>query len=343
MMVDRGRGARIRFALAAGIPFSLLRVLTRAKLLIPYYHVVSDEDIRHVKHLYRYKTIRQFREDMDFLLKEYSPISLDELVTYRRNGRALPKRAFLLTFDDGYREISDIIAPILLEKGVSATFFVNSAFIDNKELCYLNKASLIVEHLQKRGSWAMAEGLAGILPANQASFASVESGILSLGYRQRHLLDAMANVAGVDFGEYLSIERPYVTSDQINGLIERGFTIGAHSIDHPAYASLSLREQLDQTIESVRHVREMFRLDYGVFAFPFSDDGISGEFFAMLANEGLIDLSFGTAGLVEDEVPNHFQRVSLEKPVEAASRIVAFQHARRLKRLITGYTRVVRT
>ena len=44
----------------------------------------------------------------------------------------LDRRCLHLTFDDGFRELHDVVAPILLRKGIPATFFVNSAFIDNK-------------------------------------------------------------------------------------------------------------------------------------------------------------------------------------------------------------------
>ena len=343
MMLNREQRPKIIFQIFARIPLSLLGRLARTNLIIPYYHMVSDENILHVKHLYRYKTIREFREDIDFLLKTYSPMGLIDLLNYMKTGRSLPDRVFLLTFDDGYREIGDIVAPILLEKGISATFFVNSAFIDNKQLCYLNKASLIVEQFQKRWSSGLEKKLSGMLHhSKEMGFDDIKSGILSITYQQRGLLDEISNVMNIDFSDYLLVNKPYLTSNQINKLIESGFTLGAHSIDHPVYPSLSLEDQLHQTIESVKFVREMFHLSYGVFAFPFSDHNISKEFFARLSYSGLIDLSFGTAGLIEDSAPNHLQRFSLEKPINTADRIVAFQHARKLKNLITRNPIIIR-
>ena len=109
------------------------------------------------------------------------------------------------------------------------------------------------------------------------------------------------------------------------------------------YSSLTVDDQLYQTVESVRCVREMFDLDYGVFAFPFSDHGISREFFTRLSHAGLVDASFGTAGLLDDSVPNHLQRFSLEKPLAKAERIVPFQHARKVWRLLTRRPVVART
>ena len=347
-MVDRQRGqpmTPMTFRIFSRIPFSVsvLSRLTRTKLLIPYYHVVSDEPVAHIKHLYKYKTIREFTDDLDFLLRNYSPIGLREVLSSIKTDRPPAERVFLLTFDDGYREMSHTVAPILLKKGIPATFFVNSAFIDNRELCYLNKASLIVARFRQISSSRLARELATIFHADDAGFDAIESQIVSVEYQRRDLLDQIADIMNLDFNDYLSESEPYLTANQITDLIQNGFTIGAHSVDHPLYSSLTLEDQLYQTVESVRCVREMFHLDYGVFAFPFSDHGISRKFFARLSHSGLVDASFGTAGLIDDSVPNHLQRFSLEKPIDTAERIVTFQHARKLRRLITRMPVVVRT
>ncbi len=328
--------------MSSRIPLSFLGMLTNTDLIIPYYHMVSDEEVLHVKHLYGYKTVREFRGDMDFLLKNYAPVGLPEVLDHMRGARPLPEKAFLLTFDDGFREMSDIVAPILLEKGISATFFVNSAFTDNKELCYLNKASLLAEHVQRNASKGLERQLTEILRSALSASCTVTSDILSVRYGQRSVIDELAQICEVDFGEYLARNRPYLTSGQIRRLIERGFHFGAHSIDHPLYANLSLEEQLRQTVESLRFVRETFRLNYGAFAFPHSDHAVSREFFRRLSESGLIDLSFGTAGLLKDGISTHLQRFSLEKPIEGAGRIVAFQHVRKLVKSVTGRAQVTR-
>jgi peptidoglycan/xylan/chitin deacetylase (PgdA/CDA1 family) len=259
-----------------------------------------------------------------------------------KTGRPLPERGFLLSFDDGYSEISDVVAPILLEKGINATIFVNSAFIDNKQLCYLNKASLIVEQLQKRRSSSLDEKVCRIVHAKEMEFDDIKSGILSIQYKQRDILDEIADVLELDFTVYSLMNRPYLTSTQINKLIENGFTIGAHSIDHPLYSTLSVDAQLYQTIESVKFVRETFNLSYGVFAFPHSDHNVPQEFFDRVSQSGLVDLSFGTAGMMDDSAPNNLQRFSLEKPLMPAKRIISLQYARKLFRLWTGRGRILR-
>lgn len=248
----------------------------------------------------------------------------------------ITQKHFIVNFDDGFREINDIVAPILLQKGISGNVFVNSAFIDNKTLCYQHKASILAEHIQKTVSISEKENIKEMLLKNNIVCNEIKSGILAIKYSQKDLLDKIALLINVDFEYYLSKNRPYLTSDQIARLITDGFTIGAHSIDHPLYSLLTLEEQLSQTIGSLKFVRETFNLNYGAFAFPHSDNGVTKEFFTQIHNSGLVDISFGTAGMIKDAIPNHFQRFSLEKPAIPAKKIIAYQHARKLVRQVRG-------
>lgn len=341
-MLSRSLDQRRSFKIFGRRTFSFLQKFGPTTLLIPYYHVVSDEDIIHVKHLYEYKTIKEFREDLDYLLCNYSAIGLLELLEQLKSGSPFTRKVFLLTFDDGFREMHDIVAPILFEKGVNATFFVNSAFMDNAQLAHSNKASLLVENLRKSWSPNLEKALCGLLGWCDVASSDAESGILAVRYEQKWALDEVAALMGVSFEAYLSSQQPYLSLAQIRGLIGNGFTVGAHSVDHPLYSSLSLSDQLSQTIESVKAIKQTFNLNYGVFAFPHSDDGVSMEFFSNLSATRLIDLSFGTAGLVEDCVPNNLQRISLEKPCAPAEKLLTYHHTRRLIKKALGDDRIRR-
>jgi len=328
--------------MCASIPFSFLDMVKSTRLFSFYYHVVSNEEVPHVKNLYAHKTIREFRDDLDFLLRHFAPISMAELLDLVNRGCPFPRKRFLLTFDDGFREMHDIVAPILIEKGVSATFFVNTAFIDNNEMCYLNKASLLVEKLDRARSTTLEQAITALLHSKGVMSQDARSGILSINYKGKSLLEEIADVMDVDFSSYLATNQPYLKAKQISSLIEDGFSIGAHSIDHPLYSSLSLAEQVNQTITSVSSIRNTFNLNYGVFAFPHGDNNVSQEYFTQVDSYGLIDLSFGTAGLLEDSAPRNIQRVNLENPRCPAETILSYNQARRLKHVLMGKAMIAR-
>jgi peptidoglycan/xylan/chitin deacetylase (PgdA/CDA1 family) len=292
--------------------------------------MVSDDKPLHVRHLYPHKNAQEFVADMDFLAKRYSPIGVPELIGSVKGKTRLPRNAFLLTFDDGFREIHDVIAPILREKGIPAVFFLNSAFIDNRDLCYQHKASILAHRISRALPSSEEKGIKELLEERGLAAQDLKAAVLNISYQQRNLLDAIAPIVGQDFDEYLKQERPYLTSEQIKSLLAQGLYVGGHGVDHAPYASLSLEAQLAQTIESVTFVREKFNLDYGAFAFPHSDAGVSNEFFRRIYESGMVDVSFGTGGMLDDEWPCHIQRFSLEKPPGwPASRIIRRHRLRR--------------
>lgn len=71
----------------------------------------------------------QFRDQMAYLESHCHPLSLTELVSRAQSGD-LPPRAVAVTFDDGYRDVLTNASPILLERGIPATFFVVTEALD---------------------------------------------------------------------------------------------------------------------------------------------------------------------------------------------------------------------
>jgi peptidoglycan/xylan/chitin deacetylase (PgdA/CDA1 family) len=304
--------------------------------------MISDDEVKHIKHLYRYKDIQQFKKDLEFLLVNYVPITLTDLIKIVKSGGLLPEKAFVLTFDDGFREMSDIVAPILLEKGISATFFINTAFIDNQDMCYQHKASILVEYFQKNTFSPKIMQKVGEIFHKSGLLSFNEKKLLAVNYHERQILDEVAEIIDYDFNDYLLKKKPYLISNQIQELLNQGFTIGAHSINHPLYSSVPLEEQIYQTSQSVRSIKERFGLTYGAFAFPHTDNGVSKQFFIEIYKDGLVDVSFGTGGIMEDIFHRNIQRINFEKPMMPAKNILSFHFARRFYKNFIGKGRLTR-
>lgn len=323
-------------------PGAILKGLVKVNPLIAYYHVVSDADVPHAKHLYPIRGIDQFRDDLDMFLRSYEPITLHELIESVRVGRPLTENSFLLTFDDGFSEVYEIIAPILLRKGIPATFFLNTAFLDNFEMAHHNKISLLLDNLNLPAVETPITQIVKILLDHGIDGPNVQTALLSIDYCNRGVIDRIATLLDVDFQSYLSSARPYLTSEQVRKLLRSGFTIGAHSVDHPLYSALSLTEQLDQTRASVRFLRERFSLTYRAFAFPHGDTGVSDLFFQEIFRQTDVEVSFGTRGMLKDIHRQHFQRFSMDYRRASANQIVNRNYARSVYKRLTGQHTVTR-
>ncbi len=205
------------------LPLSRLIEWSKQFQFLPFYHSVQDgAPIPHLQHLYKLRTVSQFESDLDFLLEYYRPVDLPELIDMVKEKRPSQTATFFLSFDDGLREVYDIVAPILKRKGVPATFFLNSAFVDNKDLFFRYKASILVDRIKKtRPSEALIKQLGACLETPVLSVNEICKSILGVSYQQQKILDDIAPLLEVDFADYLKTREPYLKTAQINQLLKK--------------------------------------------------------------------------------------------------------------------------
>ena len=274
---------RLGFAGIRTIPLKWLKRTSPIRVISPFHHLVSDEPVPYIEKLYAFKNSRQFEADLDYLLRHFRPLSLEEVVQQEKTGQPFEQPGFLMCFDDGLRSVYETAAPILLRKGVPAAFFINPAFVDNKDIFYNFKKGLILDKFDRTTipESTLAEG-GRLLGQKFATPAELRTSIRSVNYLNRHLMDSLGYLFQLDFDTFRKEQRPFMTTQQIKELIAKGFGIGSHSIDHPLYALLSLEEQLRHTRESTDWVTRTFELPYKAFAFPHIDTGVGHAFFEAL-------------------------------------------------------------
>jgi peptidoglycan/xylan/chitin deacetylase (PgdA/CDA1 family) len=258
----------------------------------------------HTRHLYEVPSVGKLKADLDLLCGRYRPLQLSELrqiLDLRGNERSA--RYFLLSFDDGMREVYEVVAPILRAKGIPALFFLNSAAIDNRRLLWKHKISLLIERSHR-------------LPTRVPPQLDVDSGqafrtkLQRLRSTDEAVLDDMARWLEVDFEEYLRTSTPYLTTVQVLELARAGFEFGAHSHSHPYFDQITLRDQMEQISTSVDFIRAL-GLPCRCFAFPFNDNAVGTSIFSYMKGLDLL-LSFGTSEARLDPVAFSFQRFALD-------------------------------
>ena len=286
--------------LAANLFTTKRLIAAKLPVFLPFYHTVSDEKLPHILN-YNYRNIQQFEAELDFYLKYYKPISLAEL-----NSGNFTGKVFHLSFDDGLKECAEIIAPILLRKGVPATFFINTAFADNKELFHRYKASLVLNELKRKTENQVLQFLHenGITTDN----------VLQTSILKTKIVDEAAGMLGIDFSRFLDEQKPYLTTSQILDLLKQGFSIGAHGNRHPEFWLVDEEQQKEEIRLSFDWLEKNIHPEIKAFAFPYTDSGVPKSVFEYLHQEMGCDISFGTAGIKYDVLDNHFQRYPAEQP-----------------------------
>lgn len=292
------------------LPVKWLQKVSPIDLYLPYHHLVTNDDCPHISHLYSFKNESQFIKDLDYLLKYFTPLSVEDVVEYVRNDKILPANGFLLTFDDGFKEIRSVVAPILHRKGVPAIFFLNSSFIDNKAFFYRLKVSLLIDELLKNNH------LKTIYAKHLRITGEIENlinGLKKIDFLNQNKADAIAKESGISFVEYVNKNQTFVTSEQVNELLAMGFSIGGHSKDHPYLPLLSPDEQVEQILGSTNFLVQKFNLKHRLFAFPHSDREIKQEVINELLKGG-IDVLFGIQNQKAELNNRLLHRFNAERP-----------------------------
>ena len=112
--------------------------------IFTYYHTVNNEKLNYLDNLFSFKNEKHFKNDIELLLNNYQPLNPDFFLKDFKYNQ-IPKNHFLLTFDDGLSQIFDVVAPILYEKKISAIFFVNPHYIDNKNFFVRHVISVLID------------------------------------------------------------------------------------------------------------------------------------------------------------------------------------------------------
>ncbi len=303
------------------LPFNTLLYRKSIPDIITLYHSAGfNHYLPATGFLYRNRTEKEFEQDLDFLLKSFTPVDLETLHINVSQNKKTFKPYFHITIDDGLAGNYEIMAPVLYKKGIPATFFINPGFIGDQDIMHKYKASLLLDFVSHYidSIPSIAEQL-----KVDSSFKAVKKKLLSIKYSDRSIFDNIIGQMGLSWNELLNGNSLYMDMTQLGKLNESGFSIGGHSWDHPEFDSISLEEQKRQIELSIDWINQYYPQKTKSFAFPFTDHKISKDLFDWLHTK--VDLSFGTEGLVADVYPWHLHRIQVEKTELSMSSIMKKQ------------------
>lgn len=234
----------------------------RGSLLVLMYHrVLPEPDVL----LGDEPDAAAFAAQMDLVLELFNVLSLSEAVERLASG-TLPPRAVAITFDDGYANNLEVAAPILAARGLTATFFVTTGFIDGGQMWN----DIVIEALRQ----APAEldlGDLGLgryrLPDVAARRKGIDDILPRLKYVElpERLRRAQAIAARVGL---VQTEQPMMTEWQLRELARLGMEIGAHCVTHPILARISPESARWEIVESKARLEAILGAPVRTFAYP---------------------------------------------------------------------------
>jgi peptidoglycan/xylan/chitin deacetylase (PgdA/CDA1 family) len=228
----------------AGALKALLRVRGAMPLptvsIITYHHIADHDPTYPYDPDVADATPAQFRWQMEALAKHCTPIGIDDLMQSLDGGK-LPKNAVVVTFDDGYASCHDVALPILRAVGIRATFFISTAYVNDRRLYWWEQVSLLVNQAKRPGTMTYPRRLE-LTPRSQATRTLLLDTIKDTPQLdvEQFLLD-VAEVLGVTWNREIEAEYAnglIMTWDQIRALSRAGMDIESHSRNHRVLQTL---------------------------------------------------------------------------------------------------------
>jgi peptidoglycan/xylan/chitin deacetylase (PgdA/CDA1 family) len=294
--------------------------LMNKRVTIIMYHFVRDlmrSRYPKIKGL----NLSDFKEQLEFIKKSYTPISFDDLLAAARVlSTNLPKNAALLTFDDGYIDHFTNVFPLLDKAGIKGAFFPSAKAIQEHKVLDVNKIHFVLASVQE--PYKIIQEIFDEINAYRFQY-TLESPEyyyekLAIPNRydtaevvfvkrilQRELPESFRNqIVDKLFRRFVTCDEEafsaelYMTTDQLSCLHRNGMHLGSHGYDHYWLNTLSLEEQEKEIILSLDFLVSLGcrRTDWAM-CYPY---GSCDEKLKTLLKEHGCSIGFGTDVAVAD-------------------------------------------
>jgi len=208
-------------------------------------------------------------------------VTLEDLVAFFTGEGGPEGDAVLLTFDDGYRDLYDHALPALTSKGIRASFFLTTGFLDGTLplwwdlLLVLAKEGFTepVRRALRRLLELGANGGARLTddPMRLDDVNRVIRLVPALGWRERKafLENVLASFRGNGRAEWVREQLPPALEwAHVHRMLQLGHSIGAHGVSHLEFVGCSPEEVEAEVRGSVARIREELGRQPVAFAYP---------------------------------------------------------------------------
>lgn len=232
---------------------------------ILYAHQVAENPVSYYPD--NFILVNNFRQQLRWLKQCFEVIPLSEAVKRSRQGDDL-RNCVSLTFDDGFRASYDLIAPMLSDENLLATFFINDNSIDNQQFMWRTALLYIQNNISNE---QIHHALLDIKATDKKINLRKLSNLWSMKEKEIKLSQIWNRCGLPPMKSVLNNLKPYMTSQQIQALHQAGFEIGGHTFSHPFCNDLTIDELQKEIIESNDNLEKKLNISIRHFSYPFGN------------------------------------------------------------------------
>jgi peptidoglycan/xylan/chitin deacetylase (PgdA/CDA1 family) len=236
--------------------------LSRRLSILIYHRVVAEPDPLDPDQV----CAREFDWQLAALGRWFTVLPLREAAARLRGG-TLPVRSACVTFDDGYADNVAVALPILRRRGVHATFFLATSFIDGGRMWN----DSVIETIRGARGDALDARCTGLDTLSISTIGlrrqAIERVLAALKYlpseeRQRRVEEFAAEASRSLPSDLM------MTAEQVRHLRTSGMEIGAHTVTHPILAQLNPERAKSEIRDSKHRLEAVTGSPVTLFAYP---------------------------------------------------------------------------
>jgi peptidoglycan/xylan/chitin deacetylase (PgdA/CDA1 family) len=219
---------------------------------------------------------RVLEQHIRLLKQNFELISLDDL---RKNRKLLEKICVLLTFDDGYRNHAEVVAPILRKHHVPAVFFISSRHTICEKYLWFIYFRALEKHFPGRGFYFRGKFIDMSPDQRQLNVQRLSKLLLSFNPHPSAMYQAIEEELPRldDFINRNVLKDHYagMTAKQVSELAaDPLFSIGVHTVDHPFLTRCGHEEAFRQIQDNKTWIEQVCNQRCDIVAYPSGDYNI---------------------------------------------------------------------
>jgi peptidoglycan/xylan/chitin deacetylase (PgdA/CDA1 family) len=246
---------------------------TRSLHILAYHRVLDDDRATFpFDEAVISATTATFRQQMDFVRRNFNVISFEQLAEYERENRQWPERALIITFDDGYRDNYTNAFPILHEMGFSATIFLAVSHISQAKLFWWDFIAYCFKQTRVPFVTLPAFDSEPLSLANARERRQTIDRVLDWIKEvpeevKSKFVETLADALELNVPENLA-EGMHLTWDEVREMMAGGIEFGSHTMTHPILSNVSAAQLAREVSESKKMLEEELESESIAFSYP---------------------------------------------------------------------------
>lgn len=234
--------------------------------ILTYHRVCPHKD----KWSFESLSLKNFETQIKYISRNYEILSLDKLVEGIQSGKSLPKKAVVVTFDDGYKDNYLHAYPIFQKYHIPATIFLATGYINTGKLFWWDKVAYIIHHtslkklkLENLGSYSLQSEL----DKSRANSIITERLKKFPENKKNLLIEKLLDICQVEIPSDLG-KKLILSWEEVKEMSNEGVAFGAHSVSHPILINIPLKQAKKEIIQSKKDIEEKLSKKVTSFSYP---------------------------------------------------------------------------